>query len=445
MEPKKPPKSNPLPETLQTVKGYPDRLKIYRIPASPYWWVRATFGDRRLTKSTKEVERHKAVSFAKNFYDECLLNRREIPLQTSRQFGRVADLLLEECQRRSKTGERNPRFAQDLKQILNQRILPFFKTYRVEDITYQHLSRFVDSMRADECSASTIKRTLVSVRQVLKHGIKLGLIHQVPVFPTITHKDSPRPWFSPDEYEHLKNVAEELAKRKPSEDPTKKIFRYKGERVTGEVRDFIIFMVNSFLRPSDWVDLRRKHITQSVMETTKKPILVIHTPTSKTINTPVITMEAAVGVYKNIVTNQDSQGERGLDSFVFFPHIENRDRAEKTMRALFNHVLDEANLRKNNADKNRTIYSLRHTAIAMRFLKGEGVDLLFLARNCRTSVEMIDRFYARHLSAMMAPERIIGLKSSELESKKDKAKTTQKTPRGSKREKQKRPTKKKKV
>jgi integrase len=148
------------------------------------------------------------------------------------------------------------------------------------------------------------------------------------------------------------------------------------------------------------------------METVKTPILVIHTPTSKTINTPVITMEAAVGVYADIVARQDAQGTYGTESFVFLPHIENRDRAEKTMRALFNHVLEEAKLRKNNADKSRTIYSLRHTAIAMRFLKGASVDLLFLARNCRTSVEMIDRFYARHLSAMMAPEKVVGLRTA---------------------------------
>ncbi len=403
MEPKKPPKSNPLPDTLQTIKGYPERLKIYRISASPYWWVRATFGSRRIVKSTREVDRPKAVSFAKDFYDDCLLTRREVPLQTSRQFGRCADLLLEECQRRAKTGERNPRFARDLKQILNQRILPFFKTYRVADITYQHLSRFVDTMRADGCSASTIKRSLVSIRQVLKHGIKLGLIHQVPIFPTITYKDSPRPWFSPEEYEHLKDVAGKLADESS--------FEYKGERITAEVRDFILFMVNSFLRPSDWVDLRRKHITETRLGDSDQPILVINTPTSKTVNTPVITMEAAVGVYKNILSRQDTRGQYGAESFVFFPHIENRDRAEKTMRTLFNHILEVADLKKNNADRARTIYSLRHTAIAMRFLKGEGVDLLFLARNCRTSIEMIDRFYARHLSAVMAPEKIVGLKT----------------------------------
>ncbi len=137
MEPKKPPKSNPLPGTLETVRGYPERLKIYRIAASPYWWVRATFGDRRVTKSTKEVDRSKAVVFARNFYEDCLLTRREIPIETSRQFGRCADLLLEDCRRRAKTGERNPRFARDLKQILDQRILPFFKTFRVPEITYQ--------------------------------------------------------------------------------------------------------------------------------------------------------------------------------------------------------------------------------------------------------------------------------------------------------------------
>jgi hypothetical protein len=51
------------------------------------------------------------------------------------------------------------------------------------------------------------------------------------------------------------------------------------------------------------------------------------------------------------------------------------------------------------------------TAIALRLLRGENVDLVVLARNCRTSVTMLDRFYCRHLSALMAPEKIVGLKS----------------------------------
>jgi integrase len=81
------------------------------------------------------------------------------------------------------------------------------------------------------------------------------------------------------------------------------------------------------------------------------------------------------------------------------------------MRAFFEKIVKEAGLHRSHGGANRTIYSLRHTAIAFRLLKGENVDLLFLARNCRTSVDMIDRFYCRHLNALMAPEKIVGMKT----------------------------------
>jgi len=49
----------------------------------------------------------------------------------------------------------------------------------------------------------------------------------------------------------------------------------------------------------------------------------------------------------------------------------------------------------------RTLYSLRHTAITFRLLYGGNIDLLTLARNARTSVEMVEKFYSSNLSAEM--------------------------------------------
>ena len=43
----------------------------------------------------------------------------------------------------------------------------------------------------------------------------------------------------------------------------------------------------------------------------------------------------------------------------------------------------------------RTAYSLRHTYICMRLM--EGADIYQIAKNCRTSVEMIEKFYAAHI------------------------------------------------
>src|SRR5260370_643514 len=43
----------------------------------------------------------------------------------------------------------------------------------------------------------------------------------------------------------------------------------------------------------------------------------------------------------------------------------------------------------------RTAYSLRHTYICLRLI--EGADIYQIAKNCRTSVEMIEKYYASHL------------------------------------------------
>jgi hypothetical protein len=332
-------------------------------------------------------------------------------LTTSRSFERCALALLEEHRQRARAGERNPRFADDLRKQLNHRILSFFKSHPIKAIDYRVLSRFVDEMRVSKASPSTIQRHLVSVRKVLKHALKMSLIDTLPLFPLITTRDNPRPWFSDTEYRLFGNTAKDLAAQEVA---------VKGELLTLEVYDFILFMVNTFLRPSDWYGLRRSNVR--VQARSDGPaFLVISTVSSKTVNTPVISMPAAVQVYKRLLERQDAEHPLDDNAFVFLPHIENRNRARDQMRRFFNYVAHKANLKTAYTGRARTIYSLRHTAIAFRLLKGRDVDLLFLARNCRTSVAMIDRFYCRHLSALMAPDKIVGLKGRRRDDRKAKS------------------------
>ena len=62
---------------------------------------------------------------------------------------------------------------------------------------------------------------------------------------------------------------------------------------------------------------------------------------------------------------------------------------------MFNTILDELNLKFDRDGNRRTAYSLRHTYICMRLM--EGADIYQIAKNCRTSVEMIEKYYASHL------------------------------------------------
>jgi hypothetical protein len=65
----------------------------------------------------------------------------------------------------------------------------------------------------------------------------------------------------------------------------------------------------------------------------------------------------------------------------------------------FREVLKQGNLQiDESTGKQHTLYSLRHTAICMRIIKSEGkVNIFNLAKNAGTSVDQIERFYARFL------------------------------------------------
>ena len=66
---------------------------------------------------------------------------------------------------------------------------------------------------------------------------------------------------------------------------------------------------------------------------------------------------------------------------------------------MFNNLLKRSKLKLDRDDKPRTAYSLRHTYICMRLM--EGADIYQIAKNCRTSVEMIERFYAAHIRSTL--------------------------------------------
>ncbi|WP_244500455.1 hypothetical protein [Methyloceanibacter methanicus] len=68
-------------------------------------------------------------------------------------------------------------------------------------------------------------------------------------------------------------------------------------------------------------------------------------------------------------------------------------------KKMFNGILSDNNLKFDRNGKARTAYSLRHSYICFRLL--EGADIYQVAKNCRTSVEMIEKHYAAHLKDMI--------------------------------------------
>ena len=114
-------------------------------------------------------------------------------------------------------------------------------------------------------------------------------------------------------------------------------------------------------------------------------------------------MPAAVSVYERICKRNPDYGS---EDYIFLPQYKNRPHASSIIQRQFNLLLKRENLEIDvQTGKKHMMYSLRHTAICMRIIKSEGKVYIFnLAKNAGTSVDQIERFYAKYLplSAEMA-------------------------------------------
>ena len=111
-----------------------------------------------------------------------------------------------------------------------------------------------------------------------------------------------------------------------------------------------------------------------------------------------MTMEKAVEVYEELTAYNKQQGRGvGAEDYVFFPQYLKREYALKELERQFAVLTWSLNMGKGPHGEERTIYSLRHTCFMFRLLNGDNIDYVTLARNGRTSAEMIDKHYASQL------------------------------------------------
>jgi integrase len=377
-------RAKPILDSFQSIPGYPDKLKIYRIEESPFWYVRAWMDDRMVVRTTKKKVQSQASSFAKTFYDELLLKRAQgEPLTQSFNFVKATESLLEVDRGRVERSESKPSLVKDFEYILKKDMMPFFQRYNVVDINYNVIQEYVTKLQERGIGSKTIKNHLGHLSKVLTQAIKIGLLETMPVFPKVSITENPRGWFNEPQF-----VTVQGAIRKAIRD--KMVVRFVP--ITEQLQHVVNFMVNTFLRPQDIKLLKNKDITPVKKPDGRSYLRIM--AQGKTRPAPVISTKAAVSLYEQFL-----KGEQ--DDYVFLPDRKDRDYAMQILARQFKYILEQCGLKKDELGQDRTLYSLRHTAIMNQLIHGE-IKIQILAKNCRTSVEMIEKFYGSHLQAEMA-------------------------------------------
>jgi integrase len=400
------------------------KVHVYRRENSRFWQCAVYLGGCNHRTSTRHDRLVLAIDFAEEWYMERYaderLRRRGVALpspeerdatdalhtaldlkkkaraartSTGPTFREAADLFVGEYKVIT-LGERNAEYVEQKSRQLKLYLLPYFGDKQLSEITAGLIQAYrVHRLSPPEVqpvekkgakgrqrrtfkrpARSTLHQEMVTLRQVLKTANRKGWISALPDMSApykASGKVGHRAWFSPEEYKRLYEATRERAKNPKNE-------RWRGE--CEQFHDYVLFMANTGLRPDEASRLQYRDVTIVIDEATNERILEIE-----------VRGKRGVGYCK-------SMGGAVLP----FQRLRKRNNPQpsdlifgKVQRELLNAILDELDLKRDREGNLRTAYSLRHTYICMRLM--EGADIYQIAKNCRTSVEMIEKFYASHI------------------------------------------------
>jgi integrase len=359
------------------------KLHVYRREKSGCWQCSTYLAGKNWRVSTKED----SLSLAKDFAEDWYLGLKGLSkagqLKVGTTFKKAAEQFVHEYEIIT-AGERNPEYVKGHGDAIRVHLLPFFHDKLVTEITpglVQEYRIHRATSRKDKKTGepkrparSTLHHEIVTLRHVLKTANRHGWL---PFLPDLSapYKSSGkivhRAWFSPSEYKQLYEATRERAKN-----PINPRWRKACE----QLHDYVLFMANTGLRPDEAGRLEFRDVAIVTDEATGERILEIE-----------VRGKRGVGYCKSMT-----------GAVMPFDRVRKRKNGQptdivfgKTQRELFNTILDELNLKFDRDGNRRTAYSLRHTYVCMRLM--EGADIYQIAKNCRTSVEMIEKFYASHI------------------------------------------------
>jgi hypothetical protein len=394
-------RSDQVQDDLKAVKIFRG-VSIYKVRGSRYWYVRIwdSARQRYTVKSTGETSRIKARRAAEDLARSIPQSQ---PVERQFTFRHFADKTLTKGSRLVADGHRHVGTVKAIEWAIENAewgLLKWFGPKDVRKITTRDFTEFMEALakRRPHLSSSSKNSVMSAFRNVLKVARDESAIDDLPATPRAKQKDNPRPFFrfhplvdkNNDAYRKLLQTAREMADEKVV---------IRGIPVTYELYDVIVFLTQSFVRPvvSELYAIKHSDITISE----KPPGLSVVIRNGKTGYRVARTMPEAVSIYGAIRKRYpDATGE----DYIFLPQYKNRVTAATIIQRQFRALLARAGLERDiHTGQPHSIYSLRHTAICMRIVNSQGkVNIFTLAKNAGTSVDQIERFYARHLP--MSPE-----------------------------------------
>lgn len=353
-----------------------ERLKI-QLRSKSRFYQACVFHDGRLKqKSTRVSSLEAAIKIGGEWYRKLLGSRPVHP--------RVAvDATCSEVYAAYKLT-----LADERRAYAEQKWRPIKEFWGTKEITEISGTTFLDFYvwrKRQKVKAHTLYKDVVLIRQVLKHAAVRGVITALPVIPKVGKiEPNPRPWLTIDEFNHLRSVSR------------KRIEEAKGNprlhRQREDCHEFMMMMYHSNFRVSE---LRSLTFGECRFDKNEKgEDILISEIEGKTGFREVVTRATGAYIFSKRQDDRLEELQQNQSKVAREPVFRHKTRDS------FRELLIEADLYVGKHKQTRNLKSIRCTAIAVQVLAE--VNPLWIAKNAGTSLHMIDQYYVKRLTPLMA-------------------------------------------
>lgn len=365
------------------------RLHVFLQPKSKNYFWRTFLNGKYLTHTTKTENLALAKSIAENGYDNLRLSYFTQEGKLGHSWEVLEASLLKSLQidesRQSRLRTYKVKLT-ILRKFFGTRVIEGIRTKDIEDYIVWRKNSFKPlrvNFHQGQVTPKTLSADLLVLRQVLKYALREEYIQKLPEFPKLSVKSKAGGWFSLEEWKHIQKVGREWINEATSDDQqTQREYTY----------DYSMFLVHTGMRVDETLYVRYQDIAPDKDDAEICYITVRGGKLSYLMKpSECIGLSGATSAIKR---RREAQPDH-KPSDLLFP-INPRERVHE--------LLVKAGLDRDERDERRTAKNFRHTFIMLRLL--QGVDVYKLAKNCRTSVKMIESHYGSYINARMSRDEL---------------------------------------
>mgnify|MGYP000485751827 CR=1 FL=1 len=384
-----------------------DTLYIYKQDNSKYWYCRFVIFRKWYAKATKETDLDKAIAKAHRLKLEYEVRVETNTLFTSKRFHDVAEKAIQKMHSELIHGGGKVIYK-DYIGALRKYHVPFFDRTFITSIDQDKILAF-ETWRIEKLKRVPAKSTVLThnaaLQIVFKEAIenKWMLPVQIPVLSNKGLDGQRRASFSHEEYRTVYNAVVQLEKNSRKE---------KTRQIRELLQDYMDFAVHSGIRPGTEME----GITWGDIHMEREGHKVVFFVTVTKGKTTKYTGTREIVCNSKIFACIDELRDR-------FPNRKPKDKlfrladgsTTNELGKAFEKALIDVDL-KNSAHGVRSLYSLRHSYITWQLMSGE-VNMEILAKQCGTSVQMIEQHYS-HVIPKMFTKELSGIDINSTRSKK---------------------------